>query len=165
MIEQVPVEFRETCVLPRMAQAFPPACGVSDPGAMPLSCGDVPEVPDAARALDLDNLSEHKEARLAPGQRPHRTWPGTLRIPALQPAGTPDQSMLVAKTDQVPMPTGNPTKPGARVLPAAPPSSASDGVANNLDRQPGPSLSKKRRTGLTKADWKTMDYQDTESEE
>jgi hypothetical protein len=31
--------------------------------------------------------------------------------------------------------------------------------------QPDSSLSKKRRTGLSKTDWKTMDYQDTESEE
>jgi hypothetical protein len=117
------------------------------------------------RTLDLDNPGEHKEARLTPGQHPLSTGPGTLRIPALQPAGTPDQCMLVAETDQVPMPTGNPTNLGARVLPAAPLLSASNGAANNLGLQPDSSLSKKRRTGLSKTDWKTMDYQDTESEE
>ena len=148
-----------------MAQALSPAPGMSDPDAMPWSCSDVPEFPDAARALDLDALSERNEARLAPGQHCHMTWPETLRISALQPAGSPEQCKLVAKTDQAPMPTGNPTKHGTKGLPAAPPSSASDGVANNLGRQPDPSPSKKQRTGLTKADWKTMDYQDTESEE
>jgi hypothetical protein len=148
-----------------MAQALSPAPGMSDPDAMPWSCSDVPEFPDAARALDLDALSERNEARLVPGQHFHKTWSETLRTPALQLVGPPEQSKLVAKTDQASLPTSNPAKHGTKALPAASPSSASDGVANNLGRQPDPSPSKKQRTGLTKADWKTMDYQDTESEE
>ena len=149
-----------------MAQALSPAPGMSDPDAMPWSRSDVLEFPEAARALDLDALIKRNEARLAPGQHFHMTWPGTVRTPALQLAGSPALSKQVAKVDQASLPkTSNPIKHGTKALPAASPSSASDGVANNLGRQPDPSPSKKQRTGLTKADWKTMDYQDTESEE
>ena len=149
-----------------MAQALSPSPGMSDPDAMPWSCSDVPDFPDAARALDLDALSERNEARLAPGQHFHMTWPGTVRTPALQLTGSPAQKKQVAKTDQASLPkTSKPIKRGTKALPAASPSSASDGFANNHDQQPVPIPSKKQRTGLTKADWKTMDYQDTESEE
>ena len=133
---------------------------------MPWSRSDVPEFPEAARAFDLDALIKRKEARLAPGQQFRMTWPSTVGTPAVQLAVSAAPNKQSAQVDQAPLPnTGNIINHGTMAPSTASPSSASEQPANNLDLQPDSSLSKKRRTGLTKTDWKTMDYQDTESEE
>ena len=146
-----------------------------------------PEVLAAAKTLGAEYsafVAKHRAAkpkatattvagdqRTRPSQRQQDQEPQCARgearmttAPVLQPAGTPDQCMVVTETGLMPIPTGIPTNLGARMLPTAPLLTASNGAANNLGLQTDSSLSKKRRTGLTETDWKTMDYQDTESE-
>ena len=139
---------------------------MSVPDTMPWSRIDVPEFPEAARALDLDALIKRKEARLAPGQQFRMTWPSTVCTPAVQLAVSPAPNKQPAQVDQAPLPNiGNLINHGTMAPSAASPSSASNEPANIHDQQPVPIPAKKQRTGLTKTDWKTMDYQDTESEE
>ena len=137
-----------------------------DPETIPWSRSDVPEFPEATRTFDLDTLIKRNEARLAPGQHFCMSWPSTAGTPAVQRAVSPAPKRQPAQANQAPLPNIGMLINHDTVAPsAASQSSAPDEPANPYVQQPVPIPAKKQRTGLTKTDWKTMDDQDTESEE
>ena len=135
---------------------------MDDQTAMPWSRTDIPEFPEAARVLDFDTLIKRKEALLAPGERYSLTWS--------DPAATPPQhalaSTLELRTSRTEMPkTGTFTNHDVSTPAAAPPERAANKEGDPVVRRPSPVAAKKQRTSLTKTNWKTMDYQDTDSEQ
>ena len=138
---------------------------MSDPAAMPWSRTDIPEFPQGARALDLDNLIKRKEAQLAPGQRYCLTWPGPAVATVGSEAVSSAPEQQPAEANPAPRPNITRLTNHDTVVPAATVQDRSTGEPDQpygLQQLPIPA--KKRRTCLTKTDWKTMDYQDTESE-
>ena len=136
-----------------------------DQEAMPWSRRDIPEFPEAARTLDLDTLIKRKEARLAPGQQYCLSWPRPAVTPAEQEAVSPAPEQQPAQANPAPLPNiARLINHDTLVRSATPQASASDEPAKPYGQQPLPTPAKKQRTCLTKTDWKTMDYQDTESE-
>ena len=132
---------------------------MSDQAAMPWSRTDIPEFPEAARVLDFDILIKRKEALLAPGERYNLTWADPAGIP-LQHAHASTREVRTSRTQ---MPRTD-TDHDAPTRAAIPPERAAYKENESLDQRPSPVGAKKRRTTLTKTNWKTMDYQDTDSE-
>ena len=150
--------------LKRGAPEQPQAPGMCDPTAMPWSRTDIPEFPEAARTFDLDILIKRKEAQLAPGQQYGLAWPGPAGTPG-QRTDAPTQDQWPERANPAPLPnTGTTTNQDASARAAIPRARAANEAAVPHGQQPLPVPAKKQRTGPTKADWKTMDYQDTESE-
>ena len=138
---------------------------MSDPTAMPWSRMDIPEFPEGARAFDLDILIKRKEAQLAPGQQYCLAWPGPAGTAVGPEAVSPAPEQHPARANPTPLPNiARLTNRDTLVRSATPQASASDEPAKPYGQQPLPIPAKKQRTCLTKTDWKTMDYQDTESE-
>ena len=136
-----------------------------DPEAMPWSRRDIPEFPEAARTFDLDTLIKRKEARLAPGQQYGLSWPRPAVTPVEPEAVSPAPEQQPTQANPAPLPNiARLINHDTLVRSATPQASASDEPAKPYDQQPLPIPAKKQRTCLTKTDWKTMDYQDTESE-
>ena len=112
--------------------------------------------------MDFDILLKRKEAQLAPGQQYRLAWPGPAGravgseadLPAPEQDPAEANTFVNLTTHDIRAPRGRPATPQVR---------AADEPDQPSGRQPS-SPTKKRRTYLTKADWKTMDYQDTESE-
>ena len=132
----------------------------SEQTAMPWSRTDIPEFPEAARMLDFDILIKRKEALLAPGERYNLTW--------AEPAVTPPQApavMLERRTSPTGVPkTGTIVDHGTSARAATPPQHAANKVDEPVAPRMSPGAAKRRRTPLTVTNWKTMDYQDTDSE-
>ena len=134
---------------------------MSDQAAMPWSRTDIPEFPEAARVLDFDTLIKRKEALLAPGERYSLTWSD----PAITLPQHAFASTLERRTSRAEMPnTGMITNQDASTRAATPPERAANKEGDPVVRRPSPVAAKKQRTSLTKTNWKTMDYQDTDSE-
>ena len=132
---------------------------MSDQAAMPWSRTDIPEFPEAPRVLDLDILIRRREALLAPGERYNLALVDPAGIP-LQQAHAPTCEVRISPT-QTPK-TG--TNHDAPFQAAIAPERAADKEGESLVQRPSPVEAKKQRTTLTKTNWKTMDYQDTDSE-
>ena len=145
----------------------------------PWTRADMLEFPEEARTLDLDMLLDRTEAEVAPGQHyrvdfRNRPLPGPPEVTSTSLAEVPALAQLSASTSLTPWPavsrltrltrmTDVQARANSQVATqtqtrAAPPSQW-------RERSPAPRSAKKQRANPTKADWETMDYQDTESEQ
>ena len=147
----------------------PPPLGMSDAAATPWTRTDISEFPEEAGALDFDRLLKRTEDQLAPGQQYRLAWPDPACRADDPRADSPAPPQAPDLARPAPWPAiGNRTSADFRALTieqttaqARSPGEVS-GQRSVLSQPPRPA--KKRRTYPTKADWKTMDQQDTESE-
>ena len=133
---------------------------MSEQAAMPWSRTDIPEFPEAPRELDLDILIKRREALLAPGERYNLVW--------REPVGTPPQHTHALMREVHTSPSQAPETDTNRVAPlrtVIAPERIADEEDESVARRPSPVEAKKQKTTRTKTNWKTMDFQDTDSEQ